>query len=162
MSILHGRLRHRQPQNPVTGFNILTPSRRVVLENPTVLLLGKKLSSFDGKRTFITAFTWARPRPRLCEMIRNTIRFCGEELPAPRPTAKLETHPLSAVRDCLFNTLAANLHPHPEEVPFRVDRDPQIRSPKYLLCFVCFLLGNSSASGVYMPMFRNTLSVPSS
>ena len=27
---------------------------------------------------------------------------------------------------------------------------------------VCFLLGNSPASGVYMPTFRNTLSVPSS
>jgi len=27
---------------------------------------------------------------------------------------------------------------------------------------VCFLLGNSSASEFYMPMFRNTLSVPSS
>jgi len=27
---------------------------------------------------------------------------------------------------------------------------------------VCFLLGNSPASGVYMPMFQNTLSVPSS
>jgi len=27
---------------------------------------------------------------------------------------------------------------------------------------VCFLLGNSPASEFYMPMFRNTLSVPSS
>jgi len=27
---------------------------------------------------------------------------------------------------------------------------------------VCFLLGNSSASEIYMPTFRNTLSVPSS
>jgi hypothetical protein len=27
---------------------------------------------------------------------------------------------------------------------------------------VCFLLGNSPASEVYMPTFRNTLSVPSS
>jgi len=29
---------------------------------------------------------------------------------APRPTPKLEDHPLSAVRDCLFNILAATLH----------------------------------------------------
>ena len=29
---------------------------------------------------------------------------------APRPTPKLEGHPLSAVRDCLFNLLAATLH----------------------------------------------------
>ena len=32
------------------------------------------------------------------------------ELLAPRPTAKLEHHPLSAVRDCLFNIFAATLH----------------------------------------------------
>jgi hypothetical protein len=29
---------------------------------------------------------------------------------APRPTPKLEDHPLSAVRDCLFNIFAATLH----------------------------------------------------
>ena len=38
------------------------------------------------------------------------IRFYGEELLAPRPTPKLEDHPLSAVRDCLFNIFAATLH----------------------------------------------------
>jgi len=32
----------------------------------------------------------------------------------------------------------------------------------HVLYVVCFLLGNSPASGVYMLMFRNTLSVPSS
>ena len=29
---------------------------------------------------------------------------------APRPTSKLEDHPLLAVRDCLFNIFAATLH----------------------------------------------------
>ena len=43
-------------------------------------------------------------------MIRNTIRIYGEELLAPRPTPKTEDHPLSAVRDCLFNIFAATLH----------------------------------------------------
>ena len=33
---------------------------------------------------------------------------------------------------------------------------------KYQYLVVCFLLSNSPASGVYMPMFQNTLSVPSS
>jgi hypothetical protein len=33
--------------------------------------------------------------------------FNIEELFAPRPTAKLEDHPLSAVRDCLLNIFAA-------------------------------------------------------
>jgi len=40
-------------------------------------------------------------------MILNMIRFYDEDLPAPRPTAKLEAYPLSAVHDCLFNIIAA-------------------------------------------------------
>jgi hypothetical protein len=47
---------------------------------------------------------------RLCECFRNKVIFYGEELLAPRPTPKLEDHPLSAVRDCLFNIFAASLH----------------------------------------------------
>ena len=43
-------------------------------------------------------------------MFLNKIRLYGEELLAPRPTPKLEDHPLSAVRDCLFNIFAATLH----------------------------------------------------
>jgi hypothetical protein len=35
--------------------------------------------------------------------------FNGEELLAPRPTPKLEDHPVSTVRDCLFNIFAATL-----------------------------------------------------
>jgi hypothetical protein len=49
------------------------------------------------------------PRLTLC-LFRNTIRFYDEELLAPRPTRKLEDHPLSAVRNCLFNIFAATLH----------------------------------------------------
>jgi hypothetical protein len=33
--------------------------------------------------------------------------FYGEELLAPLPTPKLEDHPMSAFRDCLFNIFAA-------------------------------------------------------
>ena len=58
--------------------------------------------------------------------------YC-EELLAPRLAPKLEDHPLSAVHDCLFNTLAATLHiwrqflhPQPEAAPCRGDRDPLI------------------------------------
>jgi len=40
----------------------------------------------------------------------TSIEFYGEGLLAPRPTLKLEDHPLSAVRDCLFNIFAATLH----------------------------------------------------
>jgi hypothetical protein len=63
-------------------------------------------------------------------MFRNVIIFYDEELLAPRPTPKLEDHPLSAVRECLFNVFAAILHirrpflhPQPEDAPCRGDRD---------------------------------------
>ena len=50
------------------------------------------------------------PGPRLSVWtIRNMIRFDDEEL-VPRPTPKLEDHPLSAVRDWLFNIFATTLH----------------------------------------------------
>jgi len=41
---------------------------------------------------------------------RNKASFYGEELSTPCPTSKLEDHPLSAVRDWLFNIFAATLH----------------------------------------------------
>ena len=51
------------------------------------------------------------PRQMLCLWIfRNKIRSNREELLAPRPTAKLGNHPLSAFRGCLFNIFAATVH----------------------------------------------------
>jgi hypothetical protein len=47
----------------------------------------------------------------------NKLIFYGEELLAPRPTNKLEDHPLSAVRDCLFNIFAATLQNWREPLP---------------------------------------------
>jgi hypothetical protein len=40
----------------------------------------------------------------------TSLFFYCEELLAPRPTPKLEVHPLPADRDCLFNIFAATLH----------------------------------------------------
>jgi hypothetical protein len=63
-------------------------------------------------------------------VFRNMVIFYGKELLAPRPTPKLEDHPLSAVRDCIFAaTLHIRrpfLHPQPEDEPCRGDRDPLI------------------------------------
>jgi hypothetical protein len=42
-------------------------------------------------------------------LVTNRLLFYGEELLASRPTPKLEDHPLSAVRECLFNIFAAAL-----------------------------------------------------
>ena len=43
-------------------------------------------------------------------MFRNIVSFYGEELLTPRPTGKLEDHPLLAALDCLFTILTATLH----------------------------------------------------
>jgi len=71
------------------------------------------------------------PSLRTCEMFCNVISFYGEELLATCPTPKMEDHPLSAVRDCLFKVFAATLHIwrpflqlQPEDVPYCCDRDP--------------------------------------
>jgi hypothetical protein len=46
----------------------------------------------------------------VCEYFVTKMRFHGEELLAPHQTPKLEDHPLSAIRDSLFNIFAATLH----------------------------------------------------
>ena len=50
------------------------------------------------------------PGPRQVFKIRNKASFYGEELSTPRPTPKLEDHPLSAVRASLFNLFTSTLH----------------------------------------------------
>ena len=62
-------------------------------------------------------------------MFRKKKHMYGEELLPPRPTPKLEDHPLPAVRDCLINIPAAYppywtpfLRPQPEDAPCRGDR----------------------------------------
>ena len=49
-------------------------------------------------------------RKHLAQEYFLTLFFFGEKLLAPSPTPKLEDHPLSAVRDCLFNLFLATLH----------------------------------------------------
>jgi hypothetical protein len=43
-------------------------------------------------------------------MVGKMICFNSEDLLATRPTPKVDDHPLSAVRDCLFNIFTANLY----------------------------------------------------
>jgi hypothetical protein len=47
----------------------------------------------------------------VCEYFVTKICFRSEELLDPRPTPKLEDHPLSAVRDCLFYILTRSCRP---------------------------------------------------
>jgi hypothetical protein len=48
--------------------------------------------------------------PCLKFMFRNKDSFYGEELLTPLPIPKLEAHPLSAVRGCLFNIFSGALN----------------------------------------------------
>jgi hypothetical protein len=63
--------------------------------------------------------------------------FYGEELLAPRPTPKLEDHPLSAVHDCIFaatlHIRRTFLHPQPKGAPCRGVRDPLIMDKAFTL-----------------------------
>jgi hypothetical protein len=43
-------------------------------------------------------------------MYCNRASFYGVELTAPRPTHKLEDHPLSALHECLFDIFTGTLH----------------------------------------------------
>ena len=61
-------------------------------------------------------------------MFRNKASFYSEELSAPRPTAKQEDHPLSAVREFLVNIFAPTppyrrqfIRPQREDAPCRGD-----------------------------------------
>jgi hypothetical protein len=61
----------------------------------------------------------------------NKFIFYSDGLLVPCPTPKLEDHPLSFVRGCLFNISAATFHgwrsflrPQPEDAPCNSDNEP--------------------------------------
>jgi hypothetical protein len=64
--------------------------------------------------------------PRLFQSFRNRLIFYGEKLLAPRPTPKLEDHPLLFVHGCLFNIFSASPHScrQPEDEPCCGDKGP--------------------------------------
>jgi hypothetical protein len=76
---------------------LLTPWSRVRLEKLTVnFAASQEIPHIYGTRKFLAVPTSA--------WVIFTIRFFyGEGLLAPRPNPKLEDHPSSAVRGCLFN-----------------------------------------------------------
>jgi hypothetical protein len=71
-------------------------------------------------------------------LFRNMITFLRYGVVSTRPNPKLDDHPLSAVRDRLFNISTATLHTRrpflhqqPEDAPCRCDRDPFIAGLYY-------------------------------
>jgi hypothetical protein len=75
-------------QNPVRPINPYIPKDHLLFQ---LLMSCQRISS----------------GPRRFETFRNTLRSYGKWLLGPRPTPKLEDHPLTAVRDCLFSIFAA-------------------------------------------------------
>jgi hypothetical protein len=81
--------------------------------------------------SFFHCFSHAKESVQVRGTLKHFITikiFYGEGLLVPRPTNKLEDHPLSAVRDSLFNIFAAtldnwrtSLHPQPEDTPCHGD-----------------------------------------
>jgi hypothetical protein len=68
--------------------------------------------------------------PRLLVIFRNKLIFYSEELLCPRPTPKLDDHPLSVVHDYLIYSQLPSIssgrlfHPQPEDAPCRGDKGP--------------------------------------
>ena len=90
------------------ALGTLTARSRVLSEKLTVPQLIKNFVVFIGNRRFIySAFTSVRSSPRPCVIFHNVV---SEEFLAPRPHPLPADHPLSSVRDCLFNIFAATLH----------------------------------------------------
>ena len=77
---------------------------------PATCLYHEPARSVNVPLSLPRSYQSINPGSRQMFMIRDKVSFYGEELLASRPTPKLEDHPLSAVRDCLFNIFAATLH----------------------------------------------------
>jgi hypothetical protein len=119
---VHYRVHTIPPLDPI--LSQLNQVRPIIPHLPKIyinIILPSTLRSFQWSLSF---------RPRRFETFRSNKIFYGEGLLAPRPT-KLKDHPLSAVRDCLFNIFAAtlrtrrtSLYPQPEAAPCRGDKGP--------------------------------------
>ena len=95
---------------------LLTPWSRVLLEKLTSKLCSQSRNSphlWNPKaphRTHKCPPPVQRKHLKLWVILNMCFFFHGQGLIAPRPTPKLEDHPSSAVRGCLFNLFTATLH----------------------------------------------------
>ena len=103
--------------SPIQSIYPHSPSWRSILILSTHLRLGLPSgllpSGFPTKTLYTPLSSTIRvvlsPEGSSRKWVFLNINFYREGLLAPRPTPKLEGHPSSAVRDCLFNLFAATL-----------------------------------------------------
>lgn len=99
---------------------VITPRYRIVLEDVKISQLAKTFPGVMGlecsllssqkpsqNRLRITATNALKSESR-CDILQH--RFSGEKLISPCPDSKLEEHPSSSVRNCLFGIVSATLH----------------------------------------------------
>ena len=125
------------------NFNIIPPSMpgspkwsptlRFSYQNPVCTSFTFHVPNLISIFLCLSCTEWPVWFRRFLEYFVKWVISYGEELLPPRPTPKLEDHPLSAVRDCLLNIFAAAvqicrpfLHPQLEDAPWSCDRDPLI------------------------------------
>ena len=53
-------------------------------------------------------FTSSIQSPKTCLTFRNTLIYCADQFLTPRPVPRLEDHPLSDLRDCLWSDTFAS------------------------------------------------------
>jgi hypothetical protein len=108
--------------------------------------------------------------PRHFETFRNNTNFLRwGGLLAPRPTPKVEDHPLSAVRNCLFIISAAtlhiwrtSLHPQRDDAPCCGDKDPHnnTKNKKLWSSSLCNFLQPPVTSSLSCPRHHNQCCIP--
>jgi hypothetical protein len=95
-------------------------------------------------------------RGRLWHFVTSLFLY-GEKLLAPRPTSKLKDHPLSAVRDCIFNILAVSFFRNLRTRPAVVTRDPpNIRNLRTRHAVVTRDTPNIATWGRALPWWQGT------
>jgi hypothetical protein len=118
----HSHLTSCTPTNIYLSSSLETDIREPVLyrlltfQNPNLISIFCRLSRLSKESIQV--------RGTISFFVTNLF-FYGEELLAPHPTPKLEYHPFSFIRSCLFNIFTATLHnwrqflpSQPEDTPY--------------------------------------------
>ena len=147
---LHQNTVHFSPL--LSSIRVTCPAHLILLDFITRKIVGEAYRSLSSSlRTFLHSpatsfllgpFSLLRLHQSISPGLRlsfllfcNTVCFYGEEMLAPRPSPKLEDHPLSGFR-LLIQYIRSYppywslfLHSQPEDAPCCGDRDPLITEP---------------------------------